>query len=510
MIKLADIFQDNMTLQRCKPVRIWGVTDTAQRISVKLNGKELLTELFIEGEFAFFLPAQDAAENAVLSICGTDTVQLKNVDIGEVWIAGGQSNMEFLLRYDAEGEEQIQNACDDHFRFYDVGEYSYPEEKESTHKDNRGWDKWVPFQPEWAEYFSAVGVYFALQLRKTLKVPVAIVGCNWGGTTASSWTEKSYLAGDPELKVYLEEYAAAVKDLDMDAYVRSHGRALALLESPEMDRAMRKVLKGGVSFGEYIRAIPLLIRIARTPMPMGPRNQNSPGCLYRMMVSQIAGFGCRGVLWYQGESDDVKADIYDRLFSAMIICWREAWQEELPFLFVQLAPYGKSPGTSGDKYPIVRQKQEEVSQTVPGTYMVSIMDAGMEKDIHPKQKRPVGERLALMARGRIYGEDILCMPPEFASAAVCEGAVKLRFHHAGEGLHMQGDRISALQLYINGKECRRYEAAAAGDTVKITSAAITDAARISVSFAWTGFCKVDLYNSAGLPAKPFQWEGQTL
>lgn len=506
MITLADIFQNNMTLQRQKPIRIWGVTDTVQSVCVKLNGADVLSEVTIEGSFTLTLPAQEAMEDATVTICGKDTVELENVDIGEVWIAGGQSNMEFLLRYDSEGEELIRNADDAHFRFFDVGEYSFPEEKARTRKDNRCWDKWVPFRPEWAEYFSAVGVYFARQLREALKVPVAVVGCNWGGTTASSWMDEAYLSADKDLRTYLEDYAAAVRDLDMEDYFHRHDEALAFLESPQMDAAMRKALKGGVSLWEYFRALPLLAVIAKTPMPMGPRNQNSPGCLYRMMVRQIAGFTSRGVIWYQGESDDHKAECYDKLFSAMIRCWRDAWQDELPFLFVQLAPYGKWMGTSGEKYPILRQKQEIVSRTVPDAYMVSIMDAGMEKDIHPKYKRPVGERLALAARGKVYGEDILCLPPELVNAEVYEGALKLYFDNAGNGLHIRGKQLNALKLCIDGKNCKKYSASANREVLTVYSDRITKSSGITAAFAWTAFCEVNLYNSAGLPAKPFRWE----
>lgn len=505
MIQLANIFQDGMTLQQQKPIRLWGSTDCRQRVHVVINGVTVLSDTEISGPFSLMLPPQEATENVTLTISGTaDTVVLKLVDIGEVWIAGGQSNMEFLLRYDAEADTEIPNADDPHLRFYDVGEYSFPEEEASSRKDNTCWDRWMPFKPPYAEYFSAVGIYFAKKIRAAYGVPVAIVGCNWGGTTAASWTEESFLAADPNLKFYLDDYVAATENLDLEAYNRRYDEVLAFQERPEMTAVMRKVMQGGVTLWDYIKALPLLLKMATGSVPMGPRNPNRPGCLYHMMVAQISGFTARGVIWYQGESDDGKAEIYDKLFSTMISCWRAAWQDELPFLFVQLAPFGKWMGISGEKYPLIRQKQETVSRTVPDTYMASIMDAGMKDDIHPKQKRPVGERLALLARGKIYGENILCEAPEFLSAEVQDGSVRFSFAHVGAGLEIRGNWLNALELIADGKQLKHYKAAARGNALIIQSKRIKSGTKVDAFFAWSGYCQVNLYNSAGLPAKPFR------
>lgn len=506
MIQLAKIFQNGMTLQRQKPIKLWGSTDCSQQVTVSLNGEPLLENEAIVGDFTLILPEQEAMTDAVLTISGSvDTVELSSVDIGEVWIASGQSNMEFLLRYDAEGKTQIANANDDHFRFYDVGEYTFPEEEEMGCKDNTGWDKWLTFKPQYAQYFSAVGVYFARQLRETLDVPVAIIGCNWGGTTASSWTEESYLASNSELKEYLDDYAKATENLEMSDYLAKSNAYLEFEGEPETAQIMGRVLEGNISTWEMIKAIPFILKMAKVPNPMGPRNPNAPGCLYRAMVKQVAGFTCRGVIWYQGESDDIKAQMYDKLFSTMIRCWRDTWQEELPFLFVQLAPFGKWMGATGDKYPILRQKQEIVSKTVPGCYMASIMDSGMEKDIHPKCKRPVGERLALLARGKIYGEDILCEAPEFQSANVEDGKLLLKFANVGSGLEIRGKNLNAIKIIVNGKAVKQSKVSAKGDTLTISADEIRKNDVIKVSFAWVAYCEVNLFSSAGLSAKPFEW-----
>lgn len=168
--------------------------------------------------------------------------------------------------------------------------------------------------------------------------------------------------------------------------------------------------------------------------PMGPYNVGRPGGLYHQMLETIIPCGARGVLWYQGESDEGHADIYDRLFEAMIGCWRESFCQELPFLFVQLAPYGTWLGGTGEKYPELRRRQEMVSRRVPGAYMTSVMDLGMYEDIHPKHKKEVGERLALLARGKVYKEELLCEPPALLGAERKGKKITLHFAHAGVGL----------------------------------------------------------------------------
>lgn len=228
------------------------------------------------------------------------------------------------------------------------------------------------------------------------------------------------------------------------------------------------------------------------------------------MVEQITGFSARGVLWYQGESDELHADIYHILFENLIRCWRDAWKDDLSFLFVQLAPYGKLLGGGQIAYPLLRKKQEWVSDHVPGAYMVSIMDVGEKKDIHPKQKRPVGERLALLARGKIYGEDIEYEAPEFCRASVTAGAIELSFLHTADGLHIEGKKPTALVLWINDVKEKHWSTTVVDDKLIIARKNITKHSRIRIDFAKTGYCKVNLYNRIGLPAKPFTWNSDRI
>jgi sialate O-acetylesterase len=504
MIQLAKIFQDKMTLQRNKPVKIWGTTDRRQKVTVKIDEIPVLSDAEISGEFVLHLPAMDTGADCNLSIEGPeDRIVLQQVDIGEVWLAGGQSNMQFHLRFDAEADAQIAAADDPHLRFYDVAEYAFTGEADDGFKDDSGWDRWMSFNPENAVYFSAAGYYFARMLRENLNVPVAVVGCNWGGTSASSWLDRKWLAEDPELSVYLTEYETGLQKINMETYAQDNRQIRQKLASPAFIKISDQLLYGNPdqkTLDELAEFAPMFMNIS-----LGPHDANRPGGLYENMLSQIRGLSCAGVIWYQGESDSRHASLYGRLFSQMIRCWRHDWQEELPFLFVQLAPFGSWLGSSGEMFPEVRRQQEWVSKNIDRTYMACIMDSGMEHDIHPKQKRPVGERLALLAIGKVYGQAILCEAPELEQAVHQQSQVILTFAHTGNGLYLRGNQLHAIQILAGDQPVFDYSAAVSGSRLILEADAFTGS-RLTLEFAQTPYCEVNLYNSADIPAKPFAWK----
>lgn len=505
MIHLASVFQSGMVLQRGKPITLWGESDRAQRVAVFYN-QTPLTELKLSepGAFRVQLPALEAAQSAELCFQCEDGQQLRleNVDIGEVWLAGGQSNMEFFLRYDAEAKAAFASADDAHLRVYTVPQYAFDEEAADGFKDAHDWDRWLAATPEHMQTAPAVAYYFARELRRTLHVPVGILNCNWGGTTAATWMDEELLRQDPALSVYLSDYEKAVVGQKLEDYY-AQDRAFRGRKLTYRDRLLIYKM-----YGTHRLLCRVLERyLCGGPLqPMGPRNHNAPGRLYQSMLSKISGFTCKGVIWYQGESDMPHAELYARLFTGLIECWRRDWAEQLPFLFVQLAPFDRDCGFIASGFPELRCQQELVEQTVPDTWMTSIMDVGMAHDIHPKKKRPVGERLALLARGTVYGEDLLCQPPQLCAADRTADALTLRFEHAGTGLTITGRRLHALSVFADGKNMRFWRAKAAGDTLSIRGRWLAKADCIQLAFAQTPYCAVNLYNSAGLPAKPFSCE----
>jgi sialate O-acetylesterase len=494
MFTLARIFSDNIIFQAKKPIHVWGTSD--ETVTACLGAAVIKAEPKDGVWLAEFAPIEPC-ENINFCVKGSESeISVKNAAVGEVWIAGGQSNMEFALRHDAEREQVIAEANDGFLRFYDVPKISCEESEEC--EDYSPFGVWRDFTPENAPYFSAAAAFFGMVLRQKLEVPVAIVGCNWGGTSASTWLGEESLEANEKLRIYIDEYVKSVKTLDLETYDEAFKKEKMAMQDPRFQALMDKVLRGEFT-NEQIAAY--VTKFEGLSVPVGPRHPNRPGALYKHMVRTIAPLTARGVIWYQGESDSRHADIYAELFSAVIADWRKTFGYDIPFLFVQLAPFGRDLTESGDNFPEIRAQQEFVSKTVPMAYMVSIMDAGDENDIHPKRKRPVGERLALMALGKVYAGNLICEPPELVEAIRTDFGVRLRFNQIVQ--ISKGDKISSLEALslMNAETPVQITKAHVHDeTIDIYA----DADIGEVRFAWSGYAKVNLYNKAGLPAKPFK------
>lgn len=497
-LTLAPIFQDHMLLQRDKPIHVWGCGPEDALVTVCL-GPCRGSDRVHGGRWHCTLPphpaARDMEMNILTDIPGFPVKKITDLSIGDVWLAGGQSNMEYFLRYDAHWDE-IRNApYNPDIRMYNVPRLCF----EGQQKDVSDSGHWFGEQdPAW-ETFSAPGYCFARALQPSLGVPVGIIGCNWGGTPACAWVSEETLSENEALRVFLTEYEEAVRGCDPVRLRRESLAALAFDDSPAHQAEWRCMMYG-LSREEQLR---WLDEHAGEPAcPMGPLNACRPGGLYHRMLEPLAPFSLKGVLWYQGESDSGHAELYDVMFSSLIGCWRRLWGDELPFLFVQLAPFGEWLECTSEGYAEVRRRQERVAKTVPGAYMTSIMDLGMYWDIHPKRKREVGERLALLARGRVYGEDLLCEPAEFLSARREGDTILLSFLHAGTGLSLRGPAAAGLSVRCSSQTLEPVSAQVRGDCLCLTFSALP-AEPVHLSLGEEGYAELNLFNSAGLPAKPF-------
>lgn len=493
-MQLARVFIDYMVLQRQMPILIWGKSRKTETVEIKINQTIVCTANIAEGDFSFLIPPQEAAENVLLEV---GEIRLEHIDIGEVWVAGGQSNMEFMMKYTEGGEKEITSANDEHLRTYIVGQYSFQGEREAGYKAWNPWNRWLTYVPGHAPELPATAVYFAKSLRKS-GIPVGILSCNWGGTSASAWIKKEYLSKDDVLKVYVDEFEESVAKLDLDRYEMIKSMIRPAIASQKSRKAMDIILKNTYKPMElkkmilrqssqksessdekktdhmigqenaYMDFSHISIEEIRT---IGPGEPNEPGTLYENMLQEIVGYSVRGVIWYQGETDEKKAEIYARLFSSLIQCWREEWNkknaavEKLPFLFVQLAPFGTWMENSNKNFPVLREQQEQVSKNIPDICMTSISDIGNIYDIHPQNKKTVGERLALLAEKYVYGRSDILADGKMLMGAVC--------------------RIIEDKLLISAEVLR-------------------NAKEIRVEFAQTGFYQVNLYNGAGIPVKPFK------
>ncbi len=498
-LKPAMIFSDNMILQMGKPIRVWGTCEEGGQVTVRLLGTETTTESF-KGQWSVSLPPMEACESTEMEILSDrERLTISNVAIGEVWIAGGQSNMEFQLRYDAERKSAKENP---HIRMFDYPEVSY--EGQLLEHDYSDFGFWRECTEENLDYFTAAGYYFAMQLEETYHVPVGIVGCNWGGTPACAWMNPEYLKGT-EGEVWLREYEEQVQNLDVEKYEKEFAENPENYRGKPFANPFQEKMMYGMSEEEFAAMIQSFFTEGTEVKPpvIGPRSEKRPGGLYETMLKKTAPYTARGVLWYQGENDEAHADVYDVVLERLIDCWRELWGERLPFLIVQLAPFEYWTEEGRMIFPTIREKQELVSRHVPDVWMASIMDVGMKKDIHPKQKRPVGERLALLAEGHVYGEDILCDAPECTGMTAEDAKVVLTFANAGDGLRVTGNVLQAMELLADGKPVAQFTFTVCQDRLEIRAEEIKKDAEIEIRFARQDYCEVNLFNSIGLPAKPF-------
>lgn len=546
---LARVFQDGMVLQRRMPILIWGYQTEEREIVVKINGKLICKVHVQKGAFSFFLPKQEAMEDVTLEI---GNQKLRHVDIGEVWVAGGQSNMEFMLQYTADSESEIVSADDIHLRTYIVGQYSYKGEREEGVKSGNAWDKWLNYCPSEAGKMPAAAIYFAKEIRKQ-GIPVGILSCNWGGTSASAWLDKKFLMADDELKSYIDDFEESSAKLDMKKYLENRTFLRHLWEHPLGKKISGIMLKHTFAPGEVEKVVldeleqeqelcdaKKLKKVYGALMGelsvLGPGESNEPAALYENMLQEIAGYSVRGVLWYQGESDYYRASLYTKLFQALVESWRNLWKEKnsfvtsLPFLTVQLAPFGFMKGADGLQYPQIREQQYRAEKNIEQVYMASISDIGNIYDVHPKEKRLVGKRLARLAEKYVYKLDVLADAPEAVCVRKKDDLLVVDFQY-GEGLYLKKkttdqyngysvldiseewlppvlDGVNGLRILVQSgqKEQILKEAHCTIDEncLIVSDKAINDADEICIEFAQTAFYEVNLYNQAGLPAKPFR------
>ena len=521
MLKPALMFQDHMIIQREKPVTFWGSCTPGQTVSVSVQGQTVSGTADENGCWRVKTAPMKTSFSETVRICTDDAeCVLSDVQVGDVYLAAGQSNMEFFMRYDADLQNELKVCTDDSLRFFDYPEVSYLGQiDEADYGKNFGF--WRKASAENLEWFSAVSYYFAKDLRKKYNIPVGILGCNWGGTPACAWmSREASLAGGG--KAWLDDYEEGLKTLDLAAYEEQFRQNPTAWRTNPFEDPFTDMLMQGASILDIIRKLtgqePDLsaMDMAIAAPAVGPKTETRPCGLYESMLSVVAPYTLRGMLFYQGESDgDRHPEIYATLFPALIRCFRELWQEELPFMFVQVAPFGSWMQSTGEPYVAIREAQQTASENVPGTGMAVITDIGMELDIHPKKKQPVGHRLALQAMHRIYGEtDILCEAPTLATGDLKDGELILRFTNAGTDLYLASEtpdhgicdpgKLGGLQIVQNGGplNMEMVSARTAGDTVIIHSKELKAGSALQVSLAHTGWYRVNLYNSAGIPARP--------
>ena len=502
----ALIFSEGMVLQRDKEIKVWGTSADKDTITVKLNDQcvETVAE---KGKWLVSLKPEKACNRTSLEISSSWTgekICFNDVAIGEVWLAGGQSNMEFLMKYDFDYPETKKSQDDELLRCFTYPQTNFPGNMEINDFSVQGfWRKWV--REEDRRYFSAVATYMGMILRKKLDVPVGIISCNWGGTPVAAWTSREDLESKEELKVILDWHKQACENTDWRKYITA-SEVKTPDPTPEQEAFTERFMMGGFDKEFFENFDPSTMPVLDyAPYAPGPRSVVRPAGLYENMLCKVAPYGIRGFVWYQGEDDDARdwVDFYDVSMITMIECWRKLWKEELPFYQIELAPFEGVGATGAKRYNDLRHKQEKAAASLKDVYDVCILDAGEQYNIHPRHKKIVGERLGRIVMKHTYDDDSLVADCPRIAKAERKDDIEISFTDTAEGLLIKGDLKNYLKVSSQGSELE-YEAAVDKDRLLIKTDMSKD--KIRVEYCEVNYCEAVLFNSEGNPVYGFTCE----
>ncbi len=426
-----------------------------------------------------------------LTVSGKNTITLKNVLVGEVWICSGQSNMQMAVNGVRGAKEEIAAANYPKIRLISV-----PLRGTATPQDDfKG--NWVECSPQTVGGFSAAGYFFGRELFKNLDVPIGLIHCSFGGSSCESWVKRSVLEAEPGLKPMLDRY-----DRELAAYSEGAAKANFEKQMANWKKAVAKAKEAGKEKPKPPRA------------PSDPHTNNQfPANLYNGMLYPVLPYGIRGAIWYQGETNAGRAYQYRTLFPTLIKSWRAEWQEgDFPFYFVQLANFmAAKPEPSDSAWAELREAQS-LTLKLPATGQAVIIDIGEAGNIHPKNKQDVGKRLALWALAKTYGKDVVYSGPIYKSHEIQGDKIVLSFDSIGGGLVAKGGgQLKGFAIAGSDKKFVWADARIEGDKVVVSSPKVKSP--VAVRYAWADNPECNLYNQADLPASPFRtddWPGITV
>jgi sialate O-acetylesterase len=489
-VRLSNLFGDHMVLQRDQPVPVWGTAEPGEKVTVEFAGQKKTAMADSAGTWRVLLdPMPASSKPRKMTVSSTRNSELSRLEfsdvlVGEVWVCSGQSNMAWPLSKSAQSNE-FKRADFPNIRLISVPAVGT---QEPQHNFKGSWSR---CSSETVPGFSAVGYLFGRELYQKLDVPIGLINDAWGGSALEAWIPRDALVADEAGRELLEHWVDFEGSYD---YPKAMKNWKVHLEKWE---------KGG--------------KKGRKPGP--PRNHLSgnhrPANIYNGVVYPTIGYGMRGVIWYQGESNASRATQYRTLFPLLIESWREAWgQGDFPFYYVQLANYKAAVDQPGEsEWAELREAQTMTLSKVKNTGQAVIIDAGEADDIHPGDKQTVAERLARWALVKDYGMEIVCQSPTFASMKIKKGKALLNFDHVGAGLSVL-ERQEPVGFAIAGED-REFVWAQArvvgANQVEVWSDEVADP--VSVRYAWADNPQVNLYSHDGLPVTPFRtdsWDGMTL
>ena len=481
-VTLPKILSSHMVVQRDLPVHVWGMAGPDESVSVSFRGETRSARAGELGRWSVYLPPGAAGGPFQMTIRGTSsqsgvsaepapqTITLEDILVGDVWVASGQSNMEFAMHQAATADQDLPHADNSRIRLLIVKKMAADFPQDDI--DTTGWETSTP---ESARNFSAVAWYFAREIEQREHVPIGVIDSTWGGTVAEAWTRLTALGEDAALNPLFASRGRMIDQEPSD-----------LLEAKRLVRLQAEAKAQG------------------KPAPEAPWRPDpaswGPGNLWNGMIAPLTPFAIRGVIWYQGESNSplARAPLYGRIFRTLIEDWRNEWGiGDFPFLFVQISNY-KSSAT--EDWATLREQQAK-TLALRNTAMAVTIDIGNPDDVHPTDKVDVGLRLALAARALSYGEAVEYSGPVSRQATPEGSAIRIWLDHA-KGLNARGGEVTGFE--VAGRDGKYVPATAKveGETVLVTSPSVAEPA--SARYGWANSPQCNLFNGEGLPASPFR------
>ena len=472
-VTLPVLLSDGVVLQRGLPMHIWGKASPGEAVQVSFNRQSKRTVADFTGRWHIYLAPEAAGGPYEISVKGQNEIVLHDVLVGDVWIASGQSNMEYPMEgWGGTAKDEAEEIPKANLPMVHL--LHVPHAVADHPLDDLPATKWMACTPESVREFSAVGYFFAKEIAAREKIPVGVIETSWGGTVAEAWTSLDGLSSNASLMPVFAHRAHMMDELIETELIAPHEKELK----------------------EQARAKGL-------PEPLfawhpDPRSWE-PAALYNAMLAPLTPAAIRGVIWYQGESNTPleRAPLYETLFETMMHDWRTHWGiGEFPFLYVQIANFKSS---ALENWARVRDAQRK-ALSVGNTAMVVTIDIGNPDDVHPTDKRDVGLRLALGARALSYGERVEYSGPLVREVTREDRGLRLWFEHA-EGLK-PGARLCGFE--IAGEDGKFATATARIEGAQMVVSSPQVEVPVAVRYAWENSPECPFFNQAGLPASPFQ------
>lgn len=488
-LKLPAIFGDNMVLQQKLANPVWGWDAPGTEVTVKFAGQTKSAKADDKGKWSVKLdPVPASAQPQAMRIKGTTARELKNILVGEVWICSGQSNMQWNVGSAWDADLEIATAKFPNIRLITVPNVGTQEPQ----NDFRG--EWRVCSPETVGGFSAVGFFYGRVLHRMLDVPVGLINNAWGGSACEAWVRRDVLEKDARFKLLMDNARRNEASLESPAAKANYEKNLAAWKQRAQEAQAKKV-----PFTE------------RAPNPPDGwlKGNARPGNIYNGALLPTIGYGIKGAIWYQGESNAGRAFEYASLFPLMIQHWRDEWKQgDFPFYWVQLADFmqEKTDATQSvtSNWAELREAQTKTQNAIKNGGQAVIIDLGEGNDIHPKNKRDVAERLARWALVKDYGMKLPYRSPELKSAAISGNKATLTLDTFGGTLRTV-DVADVRGFAVCGKDKKWAWAVAkivGRDKIEVT--APTPGEIIAVRYAWADNPVCNLFTTDGLPVTPFR------